>query len=138
MKANHKLAKLILTTEVFWELSNCAFLYYLLNNICDVIKQNQSEVRNIDFKIEPNKAENFFCFLLFLASFKGVLHLWALFLKTLCIFSKNKPNLDKVSYGSGQKCSTELKNHSFTSVEVIVVKLQRKMCENQYFPCFEP
>ena len=69
---------------------------------------------------------------------KGVLHLWALFLKTLCIFSKNKPNLDKVSYGSGQKCSTELKNHSFTSVEAIVVKLQRKMCENQYFPCFEP
>ena len=27
---------------------------------------------------------------------KGVLHLWALFLKTLCIFSKNKPNLDLV------------------------------------------
>ena len=25
--------------------------------ICDVIKQNQSEVGNIDFKIEPNKAE---------------------------------------------------------------------------------
>ena len=25
--------------------------------ICDVIKQNQSEPRNIDFKIEPNKAE---------------------------------------------------------------------------------
>ena len=69
---------------------------------------------------------------------KGVLHLWALFLKTLCIFSKNKPNLDKVSYGSGQKCSTELKNHSFISVEAIVLKLQRKMCENQYFPCFEP
>ena len=68
----------------------------------------------------------------------GVLHLWALFLKTLCIFSKNKANLDKVSYGSGQKCSKELKNHSFTSVEAIVVKLQRKMCENQYFPCFEP
>ena len=27
-------------------------------------------------------------------------------------------------------------NHS--SVEAIVVKLQWKMCENQYFPCFEP
>ena len=37
-------------------------------HICDVIKQNQSEVGNIDFKIEPNKAENVFCFLLFLAS----------------------------------------------------------------------
>ena len=69
---------------------------------------------------------------------KGVLHPWALFLKTLCIFSKNKVTSDKVSYGSGQKCSKELKNHSFTSVETIVVKLQWKMCENQYFPCFEP
>ena len=56
--------------------------------------------------------------------FKGVLHLGALFLKTLCIFSKNKATLDKVSYGSGQKYSKELKNHSFTSVETIVVKLQ--------------
>ena len=55
----------------------------------------------------------------------------------LCIFSKNKATLDKVSYGSGQKCSKELKNHSFTSIEAIVLKLQWKMCENQYFPCFE-
>ena len=45
---------------------------------------------------------------------KGVLHLWALFLKTLCIFSKSKAISDKVSRGSGQKCSKELKNHSFT------------------------
>ena len=70
--------------------------------------------------------------------FKGLLHPWALFLKILCIFSKNKVTSDKASYGSGQKCSKELKNHSFTSVEIIVVKLQWKMCENQYFPCFEP
>ena len=69
---------------------------------------------------------------------KGVLHPWALFLKTLCIFPKNKATSDKVSYGSGQKCSKELKNLSFTSVETILVKLQWKMCENQYFPCFEP
>ena len=69
---------------------------------------------------------------------KGVLHPWALFLKTLCIFSKNKAISDKVSYGYGQKCSKELKNHSFTSVEIIVVKLKWKMCENQYFPCFVP
>ena len=55
---------------------------------------------------------------------KGVLHPWTLFLKTLCIFSKNKATSDKVSYGSGQKCFKELKNHSFTSVETIVVKLQ--------------
>ena len=55
---------------------------------------------------------------------KGVLHPWALFLKTLCIYSKNKATLDKVSNGSGQKCSKELKNHRFTSVETIVLKLQ--------------
>ena len=85
-------------------------------------------------------AEKLFCVLisLFVIVFKGVLHPWALFLKTLWIFSKNKATLDKVSYGSGQKCSTELKNHSFTSAETIVVKLQYKMCENQYFPCFKP
>ena len=31
---------------------------------------------------------------------KEVLHLWTLFLKILCIFSKNKATLDKVSNGS--------------------------------------
>ena len=55
---------------------------------------------------------------------KGVLHPWALFLKTLYIFSKNKATLDKGSYGSGQKCSKELKNHSLPSVETIVMKIQ--------------
>ena len=48
-------------------------LFYYI--ICDVIKQNQSEVGNIDFKIEPNIAENIFCFLLFLASF-NCSYLW--------------------------------------------------------------
>ena len=71
-----------------------------------------------------NMIFGFFWHFLLGYSFKGVLHLWALFLKTLCIFSKNKATLDKVSYGSGQKYSKELKNHSFTSVEAIVVKLQ--------------
>ena len=33
--------------------------------ICDVIKQNLSEVGNIDFEIEPNKGSIYFCFLLF-------------------------------------------------------------------------
>ena len=54
---------------------------------------------------------------------KGVLHPWALFLKTFCIFLKNKATLDKVSYGFGQKCSNELKNNSFPSAETILVKL---------------
>ena len=85
------------------------------------------------WKVRPPVKQGFF-----FVALRGLLHPWALFLKTLCIFSKNKATLDKVSYGSGQKCSKELKNHSFTSVEAIVVKLQSKMCENQYFPCFEP
>ena len=69
---------------------------------------------------------------------KGVLHPWTLFLKTLCIFLKNKATLDKLSHGSDQKCSKELKNHSFPSVETIAAKLQKEMYENQCFPCFEP
>ena len=48
----------------------------------------------------PLLSDIFYAFMLIL---KGVLHLWGLFLKTLCIFSKNKATLDKVSYGSGQK-----------------------------------
>ena len=32
--------------------------------------------------------------------------------------------LDKVSYGSGHKCSKELTHYSFTTGETIVVKLQ--------------
>ena len=54
---------------------------------------------------------------------KGVLHPWTLFWKTLCIFSKNKATLQTVSNGSNQKCSKELKNHSFISVETMVVKV---------------
>ena len=56
------------------------------------------------------------------SALKGVQHPWALFLKTLCIFSKNKATLDKVSYGSSEKCSKELKNYNFTLAETIVVK----------------
>ena len=41
----------------------------------------------------------------------------------LCILSKNNATLDKLSNGSDQKCSKELKNHSFISVESMVVKL---------------
>ena len=46
-----------------------------------------------------------------------------LIFKDFAHFLKNKATLDKVSYGSGQKCFKELKKHSFTSVETIVVKL---------------
>ena len=46
------------------------------------------------------------------------------FLKKVYFLKKNKATYDKISYGSDQKCSKELKNYSFTSVEIIVVKLQ--------------
>ena len=36
---------------------------------CDVIKQNELELTNTVFKIQPNKADSFFCFLLFVQSF---------------------------------------------------------------------
>ena len=59
--------------------------------ICDMSKQNQSEVGNTDFKIQPNKAENVFCFLLFLASF-NCSYLW---------------NHQPISMGFSAKCSFE-------------------------------
>ena len=38
--------------------------------ICDAIKQNESELANFNLKIQANKANNFFVFLLFLQSLK--------------------------------------------------------------------
>ena len=43
------------------------------SKICDAIKQNELELTNIKLKIQSNKADNFFCFLLFLQSLKMVL-----------------------------------------------------------------
>ena len=34
-------------------------------DICDVIKQNELELANTVCKTQPNKADSFFCFLLF-------------------------------------------------------------------------
>ena len=48
-------------------------------NICHVIKQNESKVANTVFKIQPNKADSLFCFLLFVQSL------------TVCIFETNCP-----------------------------------------------
>ena len=47
---------------------------YLKIIICDVIKQNESELTNTVFKIQPNKADSFFCFLLFVQSFNCLYH----------------------------------------------------------------
>ena len=56
-----------------------------------MIKQNQSEVGNIDFKIEPNKAENVFVSYCF----------WKP--STAHIFGTNRP----ISMGFSAKCSFE-------------------------------
>ena len=55
--------------------------------------------------------------------FKEVLHPWALFLKTSCNFLKNNAILDKLSYGSGLKCSKELK-YSFSKDHCCEVKVK--------------
>ena len=48
---------------------NYLYIYFqkgqMGNVICDVIKQNESELANIDFLIEPIIVFNFLCILLF-------------------------------------------------------------------------
>ena len=65
------------------------------------------------------KQSNVLCY-----NIHGVQHPWTLFLKTSCIFSRNKATLDNKSYQSYQKCSKKLKYHSSTLADTIVVKLQ--------------
>ena len=50
-------------------------MFAIYMSICDVIKQNESELTNIDFQIEPIITFNFLCILLFFASLKW-LYLW--------------------------------------------------------------
>ena len=58
--------------------------------ICDLIKQNESELANTVFKIQPNKTCSFFCFLLFVQSF-NCLYLWNQLTNLCGDFSKLKP-----------------------------------------------
>ena len=60
------------------------------NNICDVIKQNESELANTVFQIQPNKAYSFFCFLLFLQSF-NCLYILNQLPNLFRVFNKLKP-----------------------------------------------
>ena len=115
---------LTLAVPVYLIVLFCDYLWFFPLFFLDIIKKRYNDKKKKKKELS--------------SKLKGVLHPWALFLKTLCIFSKNKATLDKVSYGSGQKCSKKHRNHSFTSVETLTVKLQWKMCENQYFTCFEP
>ena len=64
--------------------------------LCDVIKQNESELANVDFEIRLKIAFNFVCIVLFWASLKWLLYLW-----------NHKINFDGVSFsrinhGQGQ------------------------------------
>ena len=97
----------------------------ILNNIWVALQRRRNDDQKLKSfeKMKLNPRHWFFGHVA-MVSIKGLMHTWALFLKTLCSFSKNKATLDKISYGSGQKCSKELRKHSFTSVETIVVKLQ--------------
>ena len=66
------------------------FFFFRLRSYFDVIKQNESELTNTIFKIQPNKADSFFCFLLFVQSFNCSC-LWNQ-LPNLCrVFTKLKP-----------------------------------------------
>ena len=48
---------------------------YSFESLFDVTKQNESELANTVFKIQPNKTSSFFCYLLFIQSF-NYLYLW--------------------------------------------------------------
>ena len=118
-QAPHYLTSGFTHKETKYELRNSSALY---------LSRPRTEYKRRSFyyrgaKLWNSLDENTKC-AINLMTFKGVLHHWALFLKTLCIFSKNKATSDKISYGFGLKCSKELKNHSFASVETIVVRLQ--------------
>ena len=66
----------------------------------EITKQNWIKRDNYKIMLSPKNmlcySTRIFCF----GSFKGVLHPWTLFLKTLSIFSKDKAILDKVCNGS--------------------------------------
>ena len=55
-----------------------------------MIKQNESELANTPFKIQPNKADSFVCFLLFVQSF-NCLYLWNQLPNLSGVFTKLKP-----------------------------------------------
>ena len=69
------------------------------------IRQPLRHIQTVNRASLFSGVDSYLCKWTFTHIIKGVLHLWALFLKVLCIFSKNKATSDKVSYGSGQKCS---------------------------------
>ena len=62
----------------------------VVHSICDVIKQNESELANTVLKIQPNKANSFLCFWLFVQSF-SCLYLRNQLPNFCGVFTKLKP-----------------------------------------------
>ena len=61
-------------------------MYYTLKDtiiICDVVKQYELELANTVFKIQPNKTDSFFCFLIIII----IIIMW--------IYMAHKSTLDK-------------------------------------------
>ena len=70
----------------YWDSYKKILMFYL--DICDVIKQYELALVNTVFKIQPDKTDRFFCFLLFVQSF-SCLYLWNQ-LPNLCGFSPSR------------------------------------------------
>ena len=92
---------LVLAMKPYFEMISAKYFI-----TCDVIKQNESELANTVFKIQPNKPDSFFCFLVFVQSF-NCLYLWNQLLNLCGICTKLKPK----QYPN-RKCQ-KTKNHIF-------------------------
>ena len=77
--------------------------------LSEVIKQNESELANTVFKIRSNKADSFFCFLLFVQSF-NCLNLWNHLSNLGGGFTKLKPK-----QCPNRKCQNNKKSYFSTS-----------------------
>ena len=62
-------------SEIYGQIGMMNFGDDLIGNEKYVVKQNESELADTVFKIQPNKANSFFCFLLFVQSF-NCLYFW--------------------------------------------------------------
>ena len=96
-------------------------------NICDVIKQNESEFTNNVFKIQPNKTNNFFCFWLFVQSF-SCSYLWNQLPSLSGVFTKLKP---KQLYPN-RKCQKN-NNHIFLTSDSFCLIASHFLCSISKF-----
>ena len=105
--------------------------YNILFCICDVIKQNESELANTVFKIQPNKADSSYCFLLFVQSF-NCLYLWNQLHNLYGVFTKLKPK----QYPN-RKCQKN-KNHSFDFKLILLAHITHILSKINLISQFKP